>query len=739
MTKQLLAAIEEQERLSTGSGEVAEERQDALDRYLGEPYGDETEGRSAVVMRDVADTIEWIKPSLLKIFCSGDEVVAFNPQNPEDEEQAAQETEYCNHVVMTRNNGFLVFHDWFHDALLQKNGYILVQHVTETREQREPFRGLSDDEFALLAQGEVEVVEHTAYTDPVTGLSYHDAVVKAKQDYGCVKITNIPPERALIASSWPSVTLDGCPFVEIIDYKTISQLREEGYDVDDDLNDTGDYSDDEWAEDQRNSLSGGDWQSRREAQNDDPASRQVRVRYVWIRYDSNEDGIAELRKVVVVGKTILEDEEDDVIPVACITPSRMPHEHHGQSVADWVSDLQRIRTVLMRGFLDNMYLANNGRHAVDATRVNLDDMLVARPGGLVRVQGTIADAIMPLVHPQAAGDILQAIEMVDSVRENRTGVTKYNQGLDANSLNKTAQGINQIMTAAQQRIDLIARMFAETGVKALMLLVHAISMKHTRQADMVKLRNKWIPVDPRGWKTRRDVTVSVGLGTGNKDQMLGHLMMILQEQKQALPIGLTKPEQVYNTLKRISQNAGFKEPNEFWTDVGQQPPQPPQPTPDQIKAQARMQELQFQGQQDAQKFQAEQQIEQQRMQQQAALDQNRQEMEARQKTLELQQQAENERMRAEYQAQSDAQRLEFERWKAELDAQVKLQIASMQKSQADDAKVQPLIEQLQAMAAELSAPAEILRGPDGRATGVKKGSRTLTIKRGPDGRALGVH
>lgn len=608
----IIAAIEQQERLANSNGSLSEERQKALDLYLGRPYGDEQDGRSKVVMRDVADTIEWIKPSLVKVFCSGDEVARFDPVGPEDEEQALQETDYVNHVIMQRNDGFQVFYDWFHDALLQKNGYVMVRNCEERVSNREQYKGLTDDEFAMLMQSdEIELLEHSEYVDELSGLTYHDAVVRKVGTYRYLKITNIPPERALVASDWPSLNLKGCPFFEVIDWKTISDLRNEGYDVEDTINDTAQYTDDEYEEQQREVETL--YQDRRELEAD-PATRRVKVRYVWMNYDADGDGIAELRHIVVVGKTPLngeEGEEDDLIPAACLCPIRMPHEHNGQSITDIVEDLQRIRTVLTRGFLDNMYLANNGRNAIDASRVNLDDMLTSRPGGVVRVEGDPGNAIFPLIHPQVGSDILGAIEYIDSVRENRTGVTRYNQGIDANSLNKTATGISQIMGAAQQRIELIARLFAETGVKSLMLIVHAMSMKFSRQSEMVKLRNKWVPIDPRTWKTRRDMTVSVGLGTGNKDQMLQHLMLILQAQKEAIMIGAATPENIYNSLVKLTQNAGFRNADEFWTNPSENPPPPPPPDPQMVKAQIDAQAKQQDMQLKAQSSQADIQFKQQ--------------------------------------------------------------------------------------------------------------------------------
>lgn len=718
----LVKAIEIQESDASSRGTLAEEREEALDHYLGRPYGDEQEGRSHVVMRDVADTIEWIKPSLLKIFCAGDEVVRFDPVGPGDEAAAMQETDFCNHVVMQKNNGFLIFHDWFHDALLQKNGYVVVRPVTKKRTNREQFKGLTDDEFASLLKTEgVELLEHTEYESPGGTIEQpmmvklHDAVLRSTSKYECIDIANIPPERVLVHKDWSGLNFDGCPFVEIIDYKTISALREEGYEVDDDINDQAMYSDDEEFEDARNILDDGDV---RDSHEDQGPNRSVRVRYVWIRHDQDEDGVAELRRVVVVGKTVLEDEEDDITPVACLTPSRMPHEHVGLSIDDIVHDLQRIRTVLVRGFLDGMYLSMHGRNAIDTTRVNLDDMLVTRPGGVVRVQGSVQNAIMPLYQPQNGQPVLQAIEYVDTVRENRTGVTRYNQGLDSDTLNKTAHGINSIMTASQQRIELIARMFAETGVKALMLIVHALSIKYGRQPEMLKLRGNWVPVDPRGWKTRQDMTVSVGIGTGNKDQMLQHLFMILQEQKQGMAVGLADPSKIHNTLRRLTQNAGFKQTDEFWTDPAQKPPQPPGPPPEvqreQMKIQADQQKTQAQMQADAAKAQQEQQMRMLELQFEASEKEKDRQAELEKERLRIAAQIELKRMDAQVQSafkaedrqfqQEDAQRSEFRQQEVKAGESAKI-----------DQVISELTQVLGGLSQAMSRPLKVVRGQDGRA------------------------
>jgi hypothetical protein len=373
----------------------------------------------------------------------------------------------------------------------------------------------------------------------------------------------------------------------------------------------------------------------------------ILVRDTYIRIDGD------LMRYVVIGNTIVFKEKTDVIPFACITPMIMPHRHIGRSYADLTMDIQLIKSTLLRGQLDNMYLANNGRYAI-SSRVNLDDMLTSRPGGIVRVEGDPGTSIMPLSHPPLPASSFSMVEYMDNMKEKRTGITAYNQGLDSNSLNKTATGVAQIMSAAQQRIELVARTFAETGVKDLFKLVHRLIRTTYTKPDIVRLRNKWVEVDPREWKNRNDLTISVGLGAGNKDQQLTHLMTILQMQKEALAAGITSPEKIYNALAKLTQNAGFKNPEEFWTNPAENPQgqeqQQPDPNQTLIEGQLQIEQL---------KAQSEQQIAQQKAE--AAF---MQEQERSKNDIII----EREKMAAQ---------MELERYKAQLRAETDLAIAQI--------------------------------------------------------------
>jgi len=594
--KSILAA-EIADSLAHLGGELSEQRRKALRYYLGEPFGNEQEGRSKVVSTDVADVVEWILPALLKIFTAGDEVVRFEPTGPEDEEVAKQATEYVNWIFSRDNAGFLNLYVLFKDALLQKNGIAKVWWEEGETATRESYLRKSFEEMQLiLADPEVEPLAHSEYQDsgvimgpnglPIeTAVTYHDLVVKRRRRSGAVRIMTVPPEEFLISRRARSI--EEAPFVAHRLRKTVSELIEMGYDRD--LVDRlpGSEDDDPTGE-RRERFALEDDHDHSAADGPNRAMREIWLTECYIKCDWDGDGIAERRKVTVAGSgpEILDNESwDGPLPFVSLTPIPMPHRFFGLSIADLVMDLQLIKSSILRQILDNLYLSNNGRHII-SDQVNLDDMLTARPGGIVRLKNGALPGqghILPLDTPLVAAQAFPMLEYIDGVRENRTGVTRYMQGLDADTLNKTASGINQIMTAAQQRVELIARVFAETGVKDLFRKILELANRNQSAPRIIRLRNRWVPMDPREWNTQMDVSISVGLGTGNKDQMLMHLRNLLEIQVQAIRMQggvdgpLVRLENVYNTLAKLVENAGLKSADPYFTDPTQRPPAPPPP------------------------------------------------------------------------------------------------------------------------------------------------------------------
>ena len=604
--RELLARInvEIHDALGYYNDDLAEQRELAQEYYYALPFGNEVDGRSQYVDSTVQDTIEWIKPSLMRVFASGDEMVKFTPQGPEDVKAAEQATDYVNYVFTKDNPGWEILYSWFHDALLQKNGIIKVWWDEYEEIQREEYHNLGDVEFEyLISSDDVEVLEHTeVQSNSITedGGVYHDVVIKRIGYNGKVRIENVPPEEFLISREAKGIhdARFTCHRVK----KTLSELREMYPDQDFGPEDLGSGDDmiDPNAErlarfsfdNSHATFSGYGLES-----NTEEALREYWLYESFIKTDYDEDGIAELRKVCSVGDYVFSNEEIDKAPFVSITPLKIPHKFYGLSVADLVMDLQLIKSTLLRNLMDNAYNQNYGRYAVLEGQANLDDLLTQRPGGVVRVKSP--NAVMPLATPPLQPESFQMLGYLDEVRESRTGVNKNTQGINADALTShtTATAVNAVMTNAQSRVELIARQFAETGVKELMYCIYELLLKYQDKERVVMLRNEWVPVRPDSWSDKMDCTVSVALGNGSKDQQMAHLSQMIQFAAQAMQGGLpiVTPQNMYNLGAALVKAMGYQNVDDYLT--APPPPQPEQPNPEQqaemMEQQIKMKELEI--------------------------------------------------------------------------------------------------------------------------------------------------
>ena len=595
--REIVSVLQREIRASSGyiGGEIVTKRKRSLEYYLGKPFGNEQEGRSQVVSTDVSDTIESLLPSLMRIFTAGDEVFKCDPVGPEDEEVAKQATDYINYIFYKENNGFTSLYTAFKDALVQKNGVLKIFWDSSEKTSRDEYKKLTDDEFNLLARdSEVKVSEHTEYEEEIKDqndvvldkITYHDCVIHKTTSYGKVNIEPIPPEEFLIERRAKSI--DSANFIAHRTNMTRTELIEMGYDPEIINNlpvGDGNY----YLEDRHVRFQDTDHSAPQDR--GDESTEEVLIHECYCRMDINDDGKAELVKVCLAGDgayKVLDVSEIDTMPFISVTPIMMPHRFYGRSVSELVEDIQLIKSTVMRQMLDNMYLTNNNRVAIQDGQVAMDDLLTNRPGGIVRTKQPPNNVIMPMqaqpITEQASG----MLAYLDSVKETRTGVTRQSQGLGADALNTdTATGMNQILTQSQMRMELIARIFAETGVKDLGLKIFELVCKYQQKEKIVRIRGKFVPMTPFEWRDRVNVSVSVGLGTGSKEQQLILLNSILQRQLQAINLQqnvfgpVVNLQNIYHTLKKLVENAGLGsiEPYFMDPDLGQQqmPPLPPKP------------------------------------------------------------------------------------------------------------------------------------------------------------------
>lgn len=621
--------------------DTTDERQQALEYYLREPYGNEVEGKSQIVTGEVAEAVDGALPQLIRVFTSSDNVVEFAPAKEGDEQNAEQATQLVNHVFYKDNDGFLILHNWFKDALLQKTGVVKAYWNDEKDVTKEKYEGLIDDELMMLMQDpEVELVSQEVIeestVDELTGQTTYsksnNVVLRRTKNKGKIVVENVPPEEFLISKR--AKTIQDSPFVAHRRMITRSELVAMGFDKDTvDALESGDTL--EFSPDRIARYSRGEQPNSMGSQ--DESMEVVEVYECYIKVDYNEDGIAELRRVVYASNEILSDEECDYVPFHSICPIPIPHKFYGQSLADRTLDIQLIKSTVTRQMLDNLYLTNNSRVAAVEGQVNLDDLLTSTAGGVVRVKN--AGAIVPLTVQSSASQSFPMLEYLDAVQAKRTGVSDAQQGLSPDVLqNVTAAAVATMSNASYGKLELIARIFAETGVKSLFKGILQLLCKYQDTVRTLRINGKFVPFDPREWDTEYNVTINVGLGTGSRQEQLATMQMILGKQEQILQAyGVNNPlislKQYRDTLAKFVHMAGFKDAtafmNEITPEIEQQVMQQAaqgQPDPNtqaaEILAQVEREKAQLRAQTDAAKIQ---------------LDREQMQLENQRKALELQQ------------------------------------------------------------------------------------------------------
>ena len=627
--------------------ETTDERQQALEYYNRDAYGNEVEGKSQIVTGEVAEVIDGALPQLMRVFTSSDDAVVFEPVNQGDEEAAEQATTYVNHIFYKDNNGFEIMHDWMKDALLQKVGVVKAYWEDKTDVNVEKYYGLSDDELAMIAQDEeVDIVSQDstivqeAQLDPMTGMevspviSMHDVKLKRSINKGKVVVENVPPEEFLISKR--ARTIADAPFVAHRKMVTRGELIAMGYDeeVVEKLP-TGDAL--EFSPERIARYSRGEQPT--DMDSDDESMQLVEYFECYIQVDMDDDDIAELRRVCYAGNEILHNEECDYVPFHSICPIPIPHKFFGHSLADRAMDLQLIKSTITRQMLDNLYLTNNYRVGAVEGQVNLDDLLTSTAGGVVRMKNP--NAIVPMTVQSNAAQSFPMLQYLDEVQSKRSGVSDAQQGLNPDVLqNVTATAVNAMQSASQGKLELIARIFADTGVSSLFKGILQLVCKYQQKERIIRVNNKYVPFDPREWSSEYNITVNVGLGTGSKQEQLATMQMILDKQEQIITqYGLSNPlvnlKQYRDTLARFVQMAGFKDDSQFLMEVTDEQSQQlaqqqaqsqqgdPQTAAAQMLAQVEREKAQLKAQTDQAKLQ---------------LDREQMQLEAQQKELELQQQ-----------------------------------------------------------------------------------------------------
>jgi len=559
---------------------------------------------------------------------------------------------------------------------------------------------------------------------------FHDVVVIKKKTYAKARVLGVPPEECGIERQARSIRDCGYFFHRVV--RRQSDLIDEGFD-EDDVRSLPTYVTqtgvEELARDTvfENTGTGGD-------KGINVANRFVRIIEHYVRMDYEGNGKTKLYSVVTGGeigqvlrkKGKMEIIPEDDIPFASMTPVPVTHRFFGRSIADLVMDIQRIKTALLRGLLDNTYLAVNQRPEVAenlAGESTLDDLLVSRPGAPIRTKGPGCVTWQQL--PFIGNEVLPIIQYQDETREWRSGVSRQAQGPQADALQNTPATTAQLMyTAAQSKMKLIARIFAETGIRDMFSLLHETIRKHSNEASVVRLKNQWVNVDPRDWKRREDMTISVGLGPGSKELQMAGMQLIAGYQEKAIAAGLVSRKNLYKSASELTKLVGHKSPDDFFVDPSKPPnpqdpasaPIPPPPDPraagEQQKAQLEQQKAQHSAILDQQKMQADLQHQQAKNAAEAALEEKKFQLEAEMKRIDAQLKIQTAERQHQYKLAELA---------AQSHAHAQNAAVDTEKAHATAPKdhLTPLLAELMDHLRKASAPKRIVRDENGRVSHVE--------------------
>lgn len=592
---ELLAIVRDEITEAVGWVETTPEqrRSRLLRRYLGEKYGNEQAGYSQVVSRDVYEVVEWALPQLVETFLAGDKVARFDPVGPEDEDEAKQQTDLANHVFLKENNGFLLLTTAFKDALIQEIGVLKATWEQSRRAEYEYYESVTEEQIALYLANDPNVKISAAMPSQFTPGAW-DVELRRTFGDGKLVIEGIPPEEFFYSSDARDISS-----ARIVGHRvktTASKMIDMGYDPEVVAQLSGDSgganTSGELARIAREDASQDIRNNRKDSE------RQIDLYESWILVDFDGDGISELRKVCVAGNgtnvtRLLYHEPAMMRPFAVLSPILMPHRMGGISLAETVEDIAEIRTAIMRAYLNALYLAQRPRTIVlgdpeTGPLADVDEIMSVIPGGLVTEYAP--QAIRPFPTEDVSASSLTGLELMRGMREERTGITRTWQGMEApNKLNDTASGMQMLTNAAGKRLAFIGRIFAETGVKRLFNIIAALLKQHQRQQKTVRLRGEWRMIDPTNWRHDYDATVEVGLGYGDKEQSMLNMQMVQALQEKFLTIPgishLVTPVEAFESTSELLKNMGYKNAERFFKNPATTPAPPPEPSIDEKKLQ----------------------------------------------------------------------------------------------------------------------------------------------------------
>tara|TARA_R110000868_G_scaffold283442_3_gene543855 strand:- start:3608 stop:5719 length:2112 start_codon:yes stop_codon:yes gene_type:complete len=553
--------------------EIAPQRIKAQRYFDGEVDIGYEKGRSKVVATKCREVVRGIKPSIQRIFLTSEKVVEFIPRGSEDVANAEQCTSYLNYKF-SQKNGYRLLNDVFQDAMVKKAGIAYVYYNKEMKSEIHTFTGLSDEAFAMVVNDDdVEVLEHSVHmsmsADPMgvdVEMPEHDVKISRSASDGDICIESVPPETFFVDRNARS--MDNFYIVGHSTEMRVADVLAMGYTLDDLSGlDGSNYS---TIKDQAEFERRGYSVDVDEDENISSASKKITVTIAFMELDIEGSGIPKLYQFICAGANyhLLGFYEADHAPYAIFECDPEPHAFFGTSLVDLVINDQDAATAMLRGVLDNVALTNNPALQIIEGQVAVSDLLNNEIGRIIRVkqQGAIQEMTVPFT----AGQTLPALQYFDQLVDNKTGVSKMAQGLDPDALkSSTATAIAASMEGQTGQAEVIARNFAEGGMRRLFMLMLDLMVKNTEQEEIVRLNGAYVTIDPRSWNTDMDLIVNVGIGTGRENERMGALQQAFAIQQQVYQgygpaNGIVTLTQMRNTMADMLAIGGIRNADRYF-------------------------------------------------------------------------------------------------------------------------------------------------------------------------------
>jgi hypothetical protein len=580
-TEQEIAAIVQdamQNAVDFVESEISDTRLKAQRYYDGEVDIGYEDGRSKVVATKVRDIVRSVKPSIMRVFMSTTKAVEFVPHGPEDVAMAEQATDFINHEF-NRLNGYRVLSDAIHDALVKKQGIIKAYHKEYPTAKIYTLSDLSEDELSLLTSDpDVEVLEQSMEMRMEMdefGMDIEAPIfsvkLSRKEMKGDLCIESVPPEEFFVNRD--ARTIEDAYIVAHRTEMRAGDVIAMGYDPDTVLGLDGIISGFEMTETEVQARQGYN-EDFADENEQDPTMKNIAISEAYMRIDVDGTGVPVLHKFLLGGTSyeLLDFEPCDEVPMVKLEIDPEPHSFYGRSLCELIADDQDASTAILRGILDNVALTNSPRLGFLEGSVNVDDLMNAEIGGLVRMrqQGSIQDLSVPFT----AGQTLSALTYLDKLVEQKTGVTQ-NLALNPDALQSTTKAaVTASVEAAAGQVEVMVRNLAD-GLRDLFKIILRIMHKNFNEEKMMRMNGQFVPVDPRVWDISMDVSVNVGLGTGREDEKVAALQQALTMQTQVYqqygPMnGLVSLTNIRNTITDMMAVAGVRNSDRYFAPINQE-------------------------------------------------------------------------------------------------------------------------------------------------------------------------